>query len=104
MDYYLWPTKVPKQRLTWATGTDAYANPGEGDTATVLPGPCQIRIKRCDTFGALISLDGGTTDLLEAFANWSDDVWYAFSGGVSIQAKNENAGDDFTNLVIEVAE
>lgn len=86
--------------LVWATGTDAAANPDAG--AYTAAAACRMRIARCDTNSALVSLDDGVTWLHLALANYSGEQWYAVPAGSKVKAKNAVAGSNFANLSIEI--
>lgn len=55
------------------------------------------------SYGAIISLDGGTTEFVDVPANGAfafDGLASRITAGVAIQAKNLTAGSNYTNLSI----
>lgn len=92
---------IPQGINVWAAVGDAHAAPDGGawTAATII----RFRIKRCDTNGAIISIDGGTTDHVVAHPGVCDSQWYVAPAGAVIQAKNAVALSAAANLSIEWA-
>lgn len=80
-----------------ATGQDAYA------TVKTPSANATHILASCGSFGAIISLDAGTTDHFTVQPNMSvilDAV--TITSGVAIQAKNLSAGLNYTNLSVSI--
>ena len=81
-----------------ATGADAYAT-----IVTAATAKTHIMVTNLGEFGAIISLNGGTTDHLRipgASGVTLDSV--AIASGAAIQAKNMTAGSNYANLTITI--
>lgn len=81
-----------------ATGADAYAT-----IVTAAAAKSHIMVTNLGEFGAIISLNGGTTEHLRipgASGVTLDSV--AISNGAAIQAKNMTAGSNYANLTITI--
>ena len=92
---------IPQGVQVWAAVGDAYAAPDGG--AWTAATRIRFRVKRCDTNGAIISIDGGTTDHVVAHPGVCDSQWYVAPAGSVIQAKNAVALSAAANLSIEWA-
>ena len=80
-----------------ATGQDAYAT-----VKTPSANATHILVS-CGSFGAIISLDAGTTDHFTVQPNMTvilDAV--TITSGVAIQAKNLTGGSNYTNLSVSI--
>lgn len=82
---------------TDATGQDAY-----GTIVTAPARVCRNLFISVATKSAIISLDGGTTEhFLLPVGNWTF-TGLAIASGAEIQAKNADAGQNYTDLTISV--
>ena len=86
-------------------GLDAVANTDDS-YATVVTAPareCHYLHVAVESYGAIISLDGGTTDHFRIPAN-TERLFPGLTipSGAVIQGKNAVAGQDYTNLAISV--
>ena len=86
-------------------GLDAVANTDDS-YATVVTAPareCHYLHVAVESYGAIISLDGGSTEHFRIPAN-TERLFpgLTIAGGAVIQGKNAVAGEDYTNLAISV--
>jgi len=92
---------VPAGYKSWAVGTDAYTDPDAG--AWTLAATALIRVVRCDTNSAIVSIDNGVTGNVYATQNIADNQWYYAAAGSVVKVKNAVAGSNFANCVIQIA-
>lgn len=91
---------LPGALMTDTTGADAYATLTNGTSPARETHNVHVAV---GDNGAIISLDGGTTDMFAVPANVE-----RFFGGLTlaasqtIQAKNLSAGNNFTNLYVSI--
>jgi len=81
---------------TDATGADTYA------TVLIAPRQCRYMAVTVATNPAIISLNGGATDHLALAAGNSVFSGLDIPAASTIQAKNQNAGNNYTLLAISI--